>query len=391
MKYVTLSRNFQRLLFAQACLASLALPAALAQRAPQPDATTLAKYDKNHNGVLDADEVAAMDADLGKPITVVAPDSVAPKPPEEIVALSPFEVVSDDKGYYSANTMSGTRFNSKLEDLASSITVVTKEQMSDFAMLDINDIFNYTANTEGTGTYTDFQINRNGDTQDNVMANPTNANRVRGIASANYAFNNIQTMSRVPVDPMGIDSVEVSRGPNANIFGLGNPSGTLNMVPSSANTSRDFTTASARADSYDGYRGTLDANRVLIKGQLAVRGQAVFQHDGFQRKPSGVNTERYNGMIKYQPFKKTSITAGMSYYDSNGNRPNFVPPRDNVSYWVASGKPTWDPIAQVVHLNGQTLGPFTTSTTAYAGPDYFQTTFTGSNHSYAYIDQNGLG
>ena len=59
--------------------------------------------------------------------------------------------------------MSGTRFNSKLEDLASSVTVMTKEQMSDFAMLDINDIFNYTANTEGTGTYTDFSINRNGD------------------------------------------------------------------------------------------------------------------------------------------------------------------------------------------------------------------------------------
>src|SRR5947209_18960951 len=98
--------------------------------------------------------------------------------------------------------MSGTRFNSKLEDLASSISVVTKEQMNDFAMLDINDVFNYTANTEGTGTYTDFSINRNGDANDNVMANPNNANRVRGLSPANYAFNNIRTMGRVPVDPI---------------------------------------------------------------------------------------------------------------------------------------------------------------------------------------------
>jgi len=58
--------------------------------------------------------------------------------------------------------MSGTRFNSKIEDLGSSITVITKEQMTDFAMLDINDIFLYTASTEGTGTYTDFTIDRNG-------------------------------------------------------------------------------------------------------------------------------------------------------------------------------------------------------------------------------------
>ena len=74
--------------------------------------------------------------------------------------MSPFEVVSDTKGYYGANTMSGTRFNSKLEDLASSITVMTKEQMSDFAMLDINDIFLYTASTEGTGTFTDYVVDR---------------------------------------------------------------------------------------------------------------------------------------------------------------------------------------------------------------------------------------
>src|SRR5882672_6303131 len=116
-------------------------------------------------------------------------------------------------------------------------------------------------------------------------------------------------MSRVPVDPIGLDSVEISRGPNANIFGLGNPSGTINMVPSSANTSRNFTTAQARADSYDGYRFSLDANRILIKGKLAVRGQAVNQREAFQRKPSGVDTERYNGMIKYTPFRNTTLSV----------------------------------------------------------------------------------
>jgi outer membrane receptor for ferric coprogen and ferric-rhodotorulic acid len=60
----------------------------------------------------------------------------------EPILMSPFEVdASGQKGYYSPNTMAGTRLNSKLEDLASSIAVVTKEQMADFALLDINDIF----------------------------------------------------------------------------------------------------------------------------------------------------------------------------------------------------------------------------------------------------------
>ena len=30
----------------------------------------------------------------------------------------------------------------------------------------------------------------------------------------------------------------------------------------------------------------------------------------------------------------------------NGNRPNFSPPRDNISYWLRSGRPGWDPVTQ---------------------------------------------
>ena len=65
--------------------------------------------------------------------------------------LSPFGVVADTKGYQATNTMSGTRLNTKLGDPLSDYRR-HEEQMADFAMLDINDIF-HTASTEGTGTY----------------------------------------------------------------------------------------------------------------------------------------------------------------------------------------------------------------------------------------------
>ena len=60
----------------------------------------------------------------------VAPAASAPlteegRPP---VQLNPFEVVEDTKGYFGANTMSGTRFNSRLEDLGAAITVITAIQ-----------------------------------------------------------------------------------------------------------------------------------------------------------------------------------------------------------------------------------------------------------------------
>jgi outer membrane receptor for ferric coprogen and ferric-rhodotorulic acid len=322
-----------------------------------------------------------------------SPATSAPAPKsDEVIVLSPFEVKAESKGYYSPNTMSGTRINSSIQDLASSITVVTKGQMEDFAMLDINDVFLYAANTEGTGTYTAGTgygpADRNGSVADNVQIDPINSNRVRGIAPANISLGDIQTMGRVPIDPIDVDSIEISRGPNANVFGLGNPSGTVNLVPTSANVTRNFNEVTARTDSYGGYRSTLDLNRVLWQNKLAIRASGVFQHDGYIRKPSGTNTVKYNGMLKFRPFKKTMLSASVNFYRMNGNRPNEIPARDNISYWISSGKPTWDPTTQQIHINGVTVGTFTSTT--YNGPDYFSSTLLGGGHSQMFIDQNGL-
>ena len=75
---------------------------------------------------------------------------------EETLVLSPFTVIAEDKGYQAFNTLAGTRINSKLEDLGASITVVTKQQLEDTAVLDINDLFRYEASTEGTDDFTQF-------------------------------------------------------------------------------------------------------------------------------------------------------------------------------------------------------------------------------------------
>jgi hypothetical protein len=350
----------------------IAVSSIWAQRAPTPapDATP------------SADQTKAAQV----PVTTVAAPS---QTSDEVISLNPYEVTSsNDRGYYATNSMSGTRFNTKLDDLASSISVVTKKQMSDFAMLDINDVFAYTGNTEGTRTYSATTTDRNGSISDDVQLNPQGANRIRGIAPANISLNNIETMGRVPLDPIAIDAVEISRGPNANVFGLGNPSGTVNQVAAAANLTRDHSEVVFRADSYGGNRSSLDVNRVLLENKLAIRGSAVFQHDGYIRKPSGTNTERVNGMIKYQPFKNTTISASVQFYRMNGNRHNALTPRDDITYWIQNGRPTWDPTTQQVHLNGVTVGTYTSTT--YNGPDYFSATQLGTTNSQLFIDQNGL-
>ncbi len=348
-------------------------------QSPRIDPAELARFDTNRNGQLDPDELAARDA-----AARAAP--IVTRPPEgrETVMLSPFEVVSQDRGYYASSTMSGTRLNSRVEDLASAISVVTKEQMSDFAMLDINDIFLYEAGTEGIGTYTEFSVDRNGSAVDNSL-NPNTANRVRGVGAANLSFANFETSGRMPLDPLILDAVEISRGPNSTVFGLGNAAGTVNMAPASANLSRDRTRTGMRLDSYTGYRADLDLNRVLLRNRLAFRASAAFQHDGYVRKPSGTDTKRLNTMVRYQPFKRTTLSASHFYYHITGNRPNTTPPRDAVTGWIKAGMPTWDPVTTSAKLNGVRVpGTFTATTL----PPYF-TSASLRDQSVLFIDTDG--
>ena len=348
------------LVTAASLLVAIAQPA-WSQTAATATATELAKYDTNKNGRLDPAEEAVRDADRAQAATNVAPATSTTGVNGDVVALSPFEVSADQsQGYYAANTLSGTRINSRLEDLGASITVVTKQQMEDFAMLDINDIFLYEASTEGTGTYTDAVVDRNGVVSDNVARDPNNANRVRGIGPANQAVGNFQTGT--PIDPAMIDSLEISRGPNSNIWGLGSGSGTVNAIQSSANLQREATSVSLRTDDLGSFRAVLDVNRPIIRNKLAIRGQAIVQNDEFVRQPSFSRTTRYNGMITYKPFKNTTLRGSFERYDNYARRPNSILPRDGISYWQASGSPTWDPSTWTLTRNGvKTVVPYSTS------------------------------
>jgi hypothetical protein len=350
---LTLPSLRARALLAAICIVGSMLSPVRAQSVgPAPDTATLARYDRNRNGTLDADERVSMERDRANAAKAAAEADASTR--DEVVSLSPFQVTgAGDRGYYAANTMSATRLNSKIEDLAASITVVTKEQMADFAMLDINDIFAYEAGTEGTGNFTDFTMNASANPIDNTQVDPSNANRIRGVGSANISLSNFETSRRVPIDPINIDAVEISRGPNSNIFGLGDAAGTVNMVASSANLSRNRSQVQFRGDTFGGYRASLDVNRVLKPRVLSMRGSMVYQHDGYNLKPSGTDTVRLNGMVKFQPLKSTTLSASFSTYRLHGNRPNATMPRDGISFWKNAGSPTWDPMTQTTYINGQ--------------------------------------
>jgi outer membrane receptor for ferric coprogen and ferric-rhodotorulic acid len=299
-----------------------------------------------------------------------APVLAAPNTAEEpVVQLSPFEVsAAGNRGYEAAATMSGTRLNSNLADLAASISVVTRQQLLDTAATDINDVFKYEANTEGIYQYTNFTVDR-GVIGDNVQFDPYGSNRVRGLTSANVANRGFSTT--LPFDTYNVDAVEITRGPNSSLFGLGNTGGGVNIISARAIETKSITSFTTRGDSWGGYRGNFDINRPLIMNRLAVRVLGVYEDKGFRQKPAQDTTRRLEIAVTARPYKNTTIRASFESYRNFNSRPNSITPRDMTTDWIASGRPTWDPTTLTVHLANGTSVPYATAASTAGNATYY--------------------
>jgi hypothetical protein len=285
--------------------------------------------------------------------------------------LSPFQVdATREKGYFAENTLAGSRMRTNLSDLAASISVINKQQMEDTASVDVNDLFRYELNTEGATTYTPMAASSRGD---GVMdpnagaANPSTgafstvstANRVRGLGTPSFAINYYPSVAQVPMDSYNVESVEISRGPNSMLFGMGNPAGIVNQTTASANVRKNSARVTIRFDNLGSHRETLSFNRVLVHDKLAIYGALVNDEREFRRKPSYDDTRRYYGAVTYKPFSKTTIRVNAESYKNKNRRPNSLTPLDGISQWVKAGEPVYDALNKTISLNnGQVIGPY---------------------------------
>ncbi len=327
------------LLLASLCGVYLAVVVPAQSAPPAVSADDLARFDTNKNGVLDPDEVAAKRVALSN---AAQPAPSSSRENEDLLTMSPFEVKGDSSGYMATNSASGTRLNSRLEDIASPISVVTKQQLTDLAAVDLNDIFRTEANVEGLYQYSEISFDRN-QVVDTVSNNPENNNRIRGMGQANIAVNGMAVSNALGLDTYNIDSVEINRGPNSNIFGIGSTSGTVNLNRASANVQRDSTRGSVMVDSLGGHRETYDINRVIGKNKLAIRLLGAYQDKEFVRAPSYETSNRFTAAVRFQPFKSTTIRASFESTRLRQSLPNNLTPREGITPWRQAGAYTWDP------------------------------------------------
>lgn len=263
---------------------------------------------------------------------------------DETIVLSPFEVkATQDTGYQATETLAGTRIRTNLRDIGASISVLTKEFLSDIGATDNSTLLQYTTNAEVAGTRGTYAGLGNATSVDETgsLRAPSGAQRVRGLASADNARD--YYISDIPWDFYNIERVDILRGPNSILFGLGSPAGIVNASLRNADF-RNTGNVEFRTGSYGTMRSSLGLNQQIIPGVLAVRFDGLWSDEKYKQEPAFQETKRLYGALRFDPqlFKnrswRTSIKAKYENGDIKANRPRNVPPNDSITPW-------WRPVA----------------------------------------------
>jgi outer membrane receptor protein involved in Fe transport len=266
----------------------------------------------------------------------------APAKEDDTIVLSPFVVeASEDAGKYSAtSTLAGTRVRTDLKDVASSISVVTQQFLQDTGSHNAQDLLVYTPNTEVGGLRGNYSGQGGNVIYNEPLVNPNNNTRVRGLDAADNTRDYFLT--DIPFDTFNVGRIDLQRGPNSILFGVGSPAGIINASVNTAGFKNAFNYQNVTS-SFGSQRNSLDANFVLAPNELAIRVAAVNDKQKFQQQPAFNNTTRFYGALRFDPKiinvadSHTSIRANYENGSVKSNNPRQTPPEDQITPWFNRG------------------------------------------------------
>lgn len=256
---------------------------------------------------------------------------------EDVFQLNPFVVEGDaDIGYQAEYTLGGTRIRSELDDLGSSIQVITADFLADTGATDNRSLLQYTTNTEVGGVDGNFTGAGNGVGVYESFGNPSHTTRVRGLAAADNTRNFFLT--DMPWDNYNVERVDIQRGPNAILFGFGSPAGIINtglIRPQMGNSGK----VQLRTDANGSARLNFDFNREVISGELAVRLAGLHEEEKYRQDPAYEDDQRFWAGAEWRPNfmngkqHQTSLSVSFEDGEIEANRPRSITPMDRFSAW----------------------------------------------------------
>jgi len=283
----------------------------------------------------------------GLAVSLTAQTDMEPYIDDDVYILSPFEVsAGETMGYVATTSLAGTRIKTELRDVGSAISVVTAEFMKDTGATDNESLLIYTANTEVGGVLGNFSGASIGSMANESanFARPSTNTRVRGLAAADNTRDFFVT--EIPWDSYVIDRVDLQRGPNAILFGIGSPAGIINTSTKTAG----FETAGEvelRYGRYDSMRASINYNQAIIKDELGVFVAGLIDNKNYRQKPAFEDVERVYGAFRWEPkaLKKggtfVSLKGNFENGDITRNNPRTITPMDYITPWF---RPVNDPM-----------------------------------------------
>ncbi len=271
----------------------------------------------------------------------------APAAETPTVELSPFVVNSErDTGYAAATTLAGTRLNTPVKDIGASLSIYTKDFLTDLGVTSASDLLVYATGMDAAGPQGNYSGATNSIAEPQVIGegprvNPQSGSRTRGLATPEYTRGFF--ISDIAIDSYNTSAVTVNRGPNAMLFGIGSPAGVVDTTLVAADLNRDQNKIEQRVGDNGSLRHVLDLNRVVIPGKLGLRLAALDDHEKFDQRPAYEKKTRLFGTATYRPFRSTAIRGNFETGKTRANRPITVLPFNSISeYWYAAGRPTYD-------------------------------------------------
>ncbi len=274
----------------------------------------------------------------------------APNKPDDetTLVLNPFVVSTErDTGYAASTTLAGTRLNTPVKDIGASVSIYTKDFLTDIGATNVSDLLIYATGMEAAGPGGNFSngtggnINNDQIVGDGSRNSPQTQNRTRGLAGPNSTRGYFT--SDFGFDGYNTDGVTVIRGANAILFGVGSPAGVVDSTPSKADLIRDKNRIEFRYGNNDALRASVDFNRVLIPKKLAFRLIALEDQERYNQRPAFENKQRLYGTVSFEPYRTTALRVNFETGTTRANRPFAVLPFNSISdQWYAAGRPTWD-------------------------------------------------
>ena len=243
-----------------------------------------------------------------------------------VVELSPFVINADaETGWVATQTLGGSRMKTDFKDLAQPMEVLTMDFMRDLGVNSFEQALIYSTNIEGPGEIVD------GDGTGFGVFQPRNNTRVRGLTGATLSRNFFE--AGMPTDNYNLDRVTIARGPNAILFGLGSPSGIVDVSLQRANLRRRSAATELQYNSEDSRRASLNFNQPILKEKLGLRVAVLSEENVTSIKPNLDRQDRYYGAITAQPFQHTTISVHGEKVERFSNRSPRITPIDAISLW----------------------------------------------------------